>query len=103
MNLGTVIAIITFVVIGVIIVVGALLSRGKQLRCPDCEHVFNAPIMEEKWSGLGWTLPYMGIIRCTKCGNKRSRRDYNKVEQQQTKESKKQDTPTKRPKTKMVR
>ncbi|MCL2643064.1 MAG: hypothetical protein FWD52_06105 [Candidatus Bathyarchaeota archaeon] len=80
MNLTIVIVVLTLVVFGVIVVVGVLLSRSKQLKCPDCEQVFNAPIMEEKLLGFGWTFPYTGTIRCPKCGNKRSRRDYNKVE-----------------------
>jgi ssDNA-binding Zn-finger/Zn-ribbon topoisomerase 1 len=82
MNWVIISGIVVLVVIVVIAVVGILLSRGKQLKCPDCENTFTAPIMEEKLTGLGYTLPYMGIVRCPKCGNKRSRRDYNKVERQ---------------------
>jgi len=80
MNLTIVIVASTLVIFVVIIVVGVLLSRGKQLRCPDCDHVFNAPAMEEKLSGLGWALPYTGLVKCPKCGNRRSRRDYNKLD-----------------------
>jgi len=76
-----VIVIVTFSVLGIIIGVAALLNRGKQLRCPDCENTFNAPILEQKTLGFGWTLPYMGTIRCPKCGKNRSRRDYTKVHQ----------------------
>ncbi|MDR0461040.1 MAG: hypothetical protein LBH62_06385 [Nitrososphaerota archaeon] len=80
MNIGILVSLIVIFAIVVAFAVSALLGRGKQLRCPDCEHVFKAPAMEEKWSGLGLTLPYMGVIKCPKCGNKRSRRDYNKIE-----------------------
>ncbi|MDR2707621.1 MAG: hypothetical protein LBB87_02585 [Nitrososphaerota archaeon] len=72
----------TFAIIATLIAIGVILSHGKQLKCPDCERIFNAPIMEEKYTGFGWTLPYMGNITCPKCGNKRSRRDFNKVEKQ---------------------
>lgn len=91
--------IITALVLIIVIVfsIGALLSRGKQLKCPDCEYIFNAPNLEEKWTGLGWTLPYMGVIRCPECGKKRSRRDYNKVETELEKQNKKKTN------TKMIR
>ena len=80
MNWTIVIVGLTFVIFVAIIGVVALLGRGKQLKCPDCNHVFNAPVMEVKSSGLGWALPYMGRVKCPKCGNQRSRRDYSKVE-----------------------
>jgi len=63
-----------------IICVAALLSRGKQLNVQRCNHVFNAPVMDEKLIGYGWNFPYTGKVKCPKCGNKRSRRSYNKVE-----------------------
>jgi predicted RNA-binding Zn-ribbon protein involved in translation (DUF1610 family) len=82
MNPVLIIVTVIIVILVLIIVLAAVLNRGKQLKCPDCEHVFNAPIMEEKISGLGWTFPYAGRIKCPKCGKSRSRRDYNKPEQQ---------------------
>jgi uncharacterized C2H2 Zn-finger protein len=82
MNLAIVSCIIIFVVLVIIFAVGVLLSRGKQLKCPDCNRVFNAPFMEEKRWGGGWTFPFMGAVKCPKCGNRRSRRDYIKVEEQ---------------------
>jgi len=72
MNWIIILSVLPLVVLVVVVVVVALLSRGKQLKCPDCEHVFYAPVMEEKLSGLGWTFPYMGSVKCPKCGNKRS-------------------------------
>jgi ssDNA-binding Zn-finger/Zn-ribbon topoisomerase 1 len=83
MNLGILIAIVTILVLVLIVVIAVLLNRGKHLKCPDCEHIFNAPVMEEKISGLGWTFPYAGRIKCPKCGKSRSRRDYDKPEPQQ--------------------
>ncbi len=56
-----------------------LSGRNRKLRCPDCETVFNAPAMDNKRSGMGWTLPYMGAVKCPKCGETRGRRDYQKV------------------------
>jgi len=79
-NLTLIIAISMLLIIGAIIVVGVLMNRGKQLKCPDCNCVFNAPVMEKKITGLGLTFPYMGIIKCPKCNVERSRRDYDKVE-----------------------
>jgi predicted RNA-binding Zn-ribbon protein involved in translation (DUF1610 family) len=57
----------------------AFAGRGKKLKCPNCGTVFPAPLMDNKFSGLGWTFPYMGRIKCPKCGESRSRRDYQKV------------------------
>lgn len=61
------------------LVVIMLAGRGRKLRCPDCGAVFNAPAMDSKRSGVGWTLPYMGTVKCPKCGEARGRRDYQKV------------------------
>jgi uncharacterized C2H2 Zn-finger protein len=80
MNWAIITGIVVLVVLVIISIVGVLLSRGKKLKCPDCENTFTAPILDEKLMGLGYTIPYLGLVRCPKCGNKRSRRDYNKVE-----------------------
>jgi endogenous inhibitor of DNA gyrase (YacG/DUF329 family) len=80
MDLVIVIVVLTFVILGAVIGVVALLNRGKRLMCPECAHVFNAPVMEQKLMGFGWTFPFMGTVKCPKCGNSRARRDYNKVE-----------------------
>lgn len=67
--------------IAVIVVVAVLLSlsvRGKKLKCPECGTVFSAPLVDQKISGLGWTFPYTGRVKCPKCGESRSRRDYLK-------------------------
>jgi uncharacterized C2H2 Zn-finger protein len=66
-------------VIVILFVALALLTRGKELKCPDCGTVFKAPAMDEKRSGLGWTIPYLGYVKCPKCGERRSRSDYQKV------------------------
>jgi uncharacterized C2H2 Zn-finger protein len=57
----------------------ALLTRGKMLKCPDCGTVFASPAMDQKRSGLGWTFPYTGTVKCPKCGESRPRRDYQKA------------------------
>ena len=56
-----------------------LAGRTRKLKCPDCGTVFNAPALDNKRSGMGWTLPYLGSVKCPKCGQQRSRRDYQKV------------------------
>ncbi len=72
---------IVVIVIVVPVVVVALLNRGKRLKCPDCGHVFKAPLMDKKMLGVGWTFPYLGSVGCPHCRVTRSRRDYTKVEQ----------------------
>ena len=66
-------------------VVILLAGRTKKLKCPDCGTVFNAPTFDNKRSGLGWTLPYLGSVKCPKCGQKRSRMDYQKVKYKEPK------------------
>jgi predicted RNA-binding Zn-ribbon protein involved in translation (DUF1610 family) len=72
------IGIVTIVIIFAAIVLMALAGRGRKLKCPDCGTVFSAPGMDNKRSGMGWTLPYMGGVKCPKCGESRSRRDYQR-------------------------
>ncbi len=67
------------VIVAILAVALALAGRGKRLKCPDCGTVFAAPAMDNKRSGLGWTLPYTGTVKCPKCGESRSRRDYQKA------------------------
>jgi predicted RNA-binding Zn-ribbon protein involved in translation (DUF1610 family) len=66
-------------IVAIVGVVFTLAVRGKQLKCPNCGTVFNAPTVDNKISGLGWTFPYTGRVKCPKCGESRSRRDYLKA------------------------
>jgi predicted RNA-binding Zn-ribbon protein involved in translation (DUF1610 family) len=73
---------IVLTIIGAIIIISVALTlqnRGTKLRCPECSEVFNTPMMDQKISGLGWTLPYIGQVACPKCGAKRSRKSYEKI------------------------
>lgn len=70
---------IVVTVIVVIVVATALLNRGKQLKCPKCGQVFKSPMMDDKMLGAGWTLPYLGTVKCRNCGVELSRREYSKV------------------------
>jgi hypothetical protein len=72
-------ALVPLIIVIVAIVAVALAGRGKMLKCPDCGTVFAAPAMDNKRSGMGWTLPHMGKVKCPKCGEARPRRDYQKV------------------------
>jgi len=60
------------------IAVPPLLARGKRLKCPNCGTVFSVPIMDEKRHGFGLNFAYTGKITCPNCGQRRSRRDYQK-------------------------
>jgi len=72
------ITLVTLAIILIALAAVALAGRGKKLKCPDCGTVFAPPAMDLKRSGMGWTLPYMGTVKCPKCGESRSRRDYQK-------------------------
>jgi uncharacterized C2H2 Zn-finger protein len=71
-------ALVPTVVIVVIVGILVLMTRGRMLKCPDCGSVFTAPAMDRKRSGMGFTLPFMGSVKCPKCGESRPRRDYQK-------------------------
>ncbi len=73
------IALVPIVILVVAVVLLSIAGRRRQLKCPDCGTVFAAPAMDVKRSGLGWTLPFMGNVKCPKCGQSRSRRDYQKA------------------------
>jgi uncharacterized C2H2 Zn-finger protein len=70
---------IPIAIIVVVIGVLSLMTRGKMLKCPNCGTVFASPAMDQKRYGVGWTLPYMGSVKCPKCGESRPRRDYQKA------------------------
>jgi len=72
-------AVVSLGVVVVAIAAVALAGRGKKLKCPDCGTVFAAPAMDTKRSGMGWTIPFMGYVKCPECGESRSRRDYQKA------------------------
>jgi predicted RNA-binding Zn-ribbon protein involved in translation (DUF1610 family) len=72
-------ALLPLAIIIVALVAVLVAGKGKQLKCPDCGTVFSPPAMDQKRSGLGWTLPFMGNVKCPTCGESRGRRDYQKV------------------------
>jgi predicted RNA-binding Zn-ribbon protein involved in translation (DUF1610 family) len=63
-------------IVVVILLVPVLIARGKRLKCPDCGEEFSAPVMDQRYGGVGWSPPYMGRVKCPKCGQVRARRDY---------------------------
>ena len=63
----------------VVVDVLAVALAGKSLKCPNCGTSFGAPAMDAKRSGIGWTFPYLGKVKCPKCGETRSRRSYQKA------------------------
>ncbi|MDG7007141.1 MAG: hypothetical protein JRN06_02720 [Nitrososphaerota archaeon] len=56
-----------------------LAARGKWLKCPDCGEAFKAPAVDQRRTGIGVSPPGLGSVKCPKCGQLRSRRDYLKV------------------------
>jgi len=78
-DIGLTIVAATVIIVVAVVGIVALVGRGTKLKCPDCGTVFSAPLMDNKFSGLGWTLPYTGRVKCPNCGESRSRRDYQKV------------------------
>jgi predicted RNA-binding Zn-ribbon protein involved in translation (DUF1610 family) len=73
-------AVLGILVVVVILYLGlALLARGKWLKCPDCGNIFRAPMVDQRRTGIGVNPPYLGRVKCPKCGQMRSRRDYQSV------------------------
>ena len=71
---------IVFVLVAVMIM---LAGRTRMLKCPECGNVFAAPSLDTRRSGSGWTLPYLGKVKCPKCGQSRGRREYQTVKVKQ--------------------
>jgi len=74
-------AVVILVVLLAVFLVPILLTRGQWLRCPDCGETFKAPAMDQRYTGIGLSPPGLGRVKCPKCGQMRSRRDYQKVPQ----------------------
>ena len=55
----------------------------KFLECPNCGFVFKAPIMDMKFSHLGWTIPGTGVVRCPQCREEKRRKHYKKAQESQ--------------------
>lgn len=73
---------VDFLPLGLIVfsaVVIFLAGRTRWLKCPSCGNVFKAPSVDNRRPATGWTLPYMGTVKCPKCGESRPRRDYQTV------------------------
>lgn len=51
----------------------------KYLECPNCGFVFKAPIMDIKFTHLGWTIPGTGLVKCPNCKEEKRRKFYKKA------------------------
>jgi len=72
-------AVVLIAILVVLYLVLPLLARGKWLKCPQCGEVFKAPMVDQRRTGIGVNPPYLGRVKCPKCGQMRSRRDYQSV------------------------
>lgn len=53
----------------------------KYLECPKCGFVFKAPAMDLKYTGIGWTVPGLGLVKCPECKEKDRRKKYKQVQE----------------------
>jgi uncharacterized C2H2 Zn-finger protein len=53
-----------------------MISMVKFLECPNCGFVFKAPVMDLKFTHLGWTIPGAGVVRCPQCKEEKRRKHY---------------------------
>jgi DNA-directed RNA polymerase subunit RPC12/RpoP len=79
MAIFLVIMILIFAVFVVLVLFSVLASRNTELKCPNCSATFQAPISDQKITDLGFTFPNIGVVACPKCGEKRHRKDYEKI------------------------
>lgn len=56
-----------------------MISLAKYLECPNCGFVFKAPVMDMKFSHLGWTVPGLGLVRCPECKEEKRRKFYKQA------------------------
>lgn len=51
----------------------------KYLECPDCGFVFKAPLMDIKFTHLGYNLPGLGLVKCPECKVEKRRKHYKQA------------------------
>lgn len=53
----------------------------KIVSCPKCGKIFKLPLVDQKFTGLGFNPPYLGVVECPECHNRTGRRKYKLVVQ----------------------
>lgn len=48
----------------------------KFIKCPECGHVFKRPVVDRKFTGLGFSPPGMGVLRCPECKFEKRRKYF---------------------------
>lgn len=56
-----------------------LVIMVKYIKCPNCGHVFKRPLMDRKFSGLGFNPPGLGVLRCPNCQEEKRRKYFEVV------------------------
>lgn len=57
---------------------------AKMVKCPDCGTVFKRPLMDIKYSHLGWTLKGTGVLDCPSCGVEKPSSDFEVLDKAST-------------------
>ncbi len=51
----------------------------KYIKCPNCGQVFKRPLMDRKFTGLGFNPPGLGVLRCPNCMEEKRRKYFEVV------------------------
>lgn len=56
---------------------------AKFVKCPKCGSGFKAPAMDQKRSGLGYTIPGLGVIECPSCHLRDRRKRFSEITEEE--------------------
>lgn len=51
----------------------------KYFKCPKCNNGFKAPAVDQKFTGLGYTIPGLGVIVCPECHYRDRRKRFIQI------------------------
>ncbi len=55
----------------------------KFLKCPKCGQGFKAPKMDLKFTGLGYSIPGLGVIKCPDCDYRDRRKRFIEISEEE--------------------